>query len=397
MMRKNKGLINETVIILILFLPLIEPYGLEDLGKMGGGIWKYLHLFTMGLKGISYLTVFFACLKQISKWEFITWIFITYQGIILIMTILNEGASFSIISNLTNPMVLTMLVQYYIKNGNAKKFLKVIQIALEVIIIINLLTIILIPKGLYIDDRGWTDNWILGYRNLHLYYFLPYIAICGINEYLKNGKIGKRFYLMSGLIVFSAFMCKSTTALLAMTVLFVLIVLFEHRKLPRFFSVRNICIVSLVISILFVFFSFQNYFSDFIENVLGKSATFSNRTIIWEKASSEFLKNPIWGYGRISYKGLFAGTEIGHMHNMFLDILIQGGIILMSIFALIIISVSQKIEACKIAPMKNICMFVFSGYAVLFISEARRDTTMLFLYLSVCYYLPFLIKKYQIY
>jgi|GEM_PF-5628306 len=391
-----KKILNKPPVMVALLTPLIEPSGLEDLNIYIGGVWKYLHLLTITFKWISFVTVFFLSFKQLKKWEEVTWLFVAYQGLIALTTMINNGLSLPSISNLLTPMVAALLFQYYMKKGNAKKFLLIAQYILGFYILINLITVIAIPGGMYVDNRMWRDNWILGYRNRHIYYFLPFLAISGVIEYIEEKKIGISLYVLSAITVISSIFCRSTTSMIALILVLALVIFFENINLPQIVCVRNVCIASLLISFLFIFFSYQKYFSGFIENILGKDVTLSRRTLIWARAVMDFIQRPLFGYGMISYEGIFTTWDVTQMHNMFLDMLVVGGVTLTMIFGFLMYIISNKVDECKVPAMKNICIFVFVGYAVLFVTESRRDVTMLFIYMSLCYYLPFLVERYQI-
>jgi O-antigen ligase len=85
----------------------------------------------------------------------------------------------------------------------------------------------------------------------------------------------------------------------------------------------------------------------FVEDVLGKDITFTNRTYMWDAASKVFANSPIYGYG-------FVGADwyYSHMssfakgpHNFIWGILIYGGIILLALFTYICYMVFIKLPA----------------------------------------------------
>ena len=82
------------------------------------------------------------------------------------------------------------------------------------------------------------------------------------------------------------------------------------------------------------------------------------------------------------------------MHNMYMDILVVGGIMLLAVFTFMILMIDKKVKQCTILEIKNISNFIFVGYGILFITEARRDMVLLSICLATMYYLPDLIKRY---
>jgi O-antigen ligase len=82
-------------------------------------------------------------------------------------------------------------------------------------------------------------------------------------------------------------------------------------------------------------FKIQNLFKFLIEDFLGKSLTFSGRTYIWERAIYWIKKSWLYGYGyeRASLHQL--KTIFPYCHNILLEHMYQGGIILIICLLLI--------------------------------------------------------------
>ena len=61
----------------------------------------------------------------------------------------------------------------------------------------------------------------------------------------------------------------------------------------------------------------------------GRSANFSGRTLLWEKAMTSFSDSPIIGYGFDELDGLTKKFHLlmSHLHNGYIEILIKGGLI----------------------------------------------------------------------
>ena len=392
----KSNVLNNPIIIALLILPLIEPSGVEDMSVFLGGIWRYIHLSFVFFKAFSFFVVTLISIKRINRFNKTVYIIMIYQAMIAIVTIINGTIALSHFIVLFTPIIAVWLADYYLSSGNIKRFIQVFSLMLCIVVVLNFISILIWSDGIYIDDRGWKANWFLGYRNRFIYYFLPAIFLCGISQYIIKGKMGMMFYFLLIIIVASSFMVQSTTTMISMVFVGVMVLLFENRNLPKIITIWNEFIVSFVISILFVFFSYQKYFSDYIIRFLGKDATFSNRTMIWERAVADFFKKPVFGNGFVSYDNLFIGWTVGQMHNMFMDILVTGGIVLMVVFIILVLITHRSVNKCNIAAIRNIATVTFMGYGILFITEARRDVTLLFVFFIICSYLPDIINQYNI-
>ena len=80
----------------------------------------------------------------------------------------------------------------------------------------------------------------------------------------------------------------------------------------------------------------QNYYANFIENVLEKDVTFTNRTVLWDYGLLVLYNNPLFGIGYNSASKLSSSMlGVMHMHNLFMNILYMGGFIGFSLFVTI--------------------------------------------------------------
>ena len=85
-----------------------------------------------------------------------------------------------------------------------------------------------------------------------------------------------------------------------------------------------------------------------IEDVLGKDITFTNRTQLWDAAGSKFAESPIIGYGFVDsewYLSEMDSFAIGP-HNFIYNVLINGGLSLMTILLLTAIMALRSIRQC---------------------------------------------------
>lgn len=393
-----KQILNTKLVMAILLLPFLEPLGIEEMANYLRGGWTVLHQIFIILKLISFVVIAVFSIYQLGRPTIIFVYMLIFQVWIMLMTIINGGYSFSrLITSLTSIGVV-LLFDYYVRIGNTKKFISVAETILMVIIVINLITVIAYPNGMYVNDRNWSLNWLLGYKNLHIQYYLPFISICAINQNLKKGKLGVKLYAMLAVIIVSTYFSQSITSLISVSLIGLLTILFGSSELPEKINMTSIYIVSTALSILMIFMGFQNYFGEFLQNVLGKDVSMSSRTLIWSKGMNYFLQHPFLGNGivSISYAIGHRNYSVNQMHNMYFDILVVGGIVLLAIYTVIVILVNKKVSECRSLFLKKITLFVFAGYAVLFITEARRNLALFNMFMFLSYYLPTIVKQYNL-
>lgn len=136
-------------------------------------------------------------------------------------------------------------------------------------------------------------------------------------------------------------------------------------------------------------------FSGFIEGVLHKSITFTGRNLLWQEALQLINNNPYIGYGRVStnYISIWGGKYSSH--NIILELLLQGGIVALIPFLVIIFKAIKMLNKYRNSDLGNM---LFMALFLMFISlmmEAFVHEVYLYGTLILCCELPLLLKKYK--
>ena len=182
-------------------------------------------------------------------------------------------------------------------------------------------------------NRMPKEETFTGYYNNTLLFALP--AICASVLYIK---INKKYIRGIALIVASIVLCFLSTAgtprggILA----FFMVILVESLLIYKLKATKKVRIwvwVLLAVAFnVFVLFLYRpgtiSFLDSFITNVLHRSTDFTGRTRIWDIAIESIMAHPIIGAG---YK-IFA-PDMMHAHNMYLEILMEYGIVGLVLFA----------------------------------------------------------------
>lgn len=124
---------------------------------------------------------------------------------------------------------------------------------------------------------------------------------------------------------------------LSMIILFLLFILIPSQKLRKL-SIAGLFTIYVLFQT-FVVFSGKGLENNelavyFVVDVLHKDITFTHRTYMWDCALKTIVSSPIWGWGFVTlewYKSHMTSFAAGP-HNFILSILINGGVLLFSIF-----------------------------------------------------------------
>ena len=232
-------------------------------------------------------------------------------------------------------------------------FVKTLRSYFWIILLINLATIVMAPEGLsitYSRSGNMHINYFLGVDNQFGKYFFPGFAIIWFYEERFNKK--NSFTTISALLMIFAtyFITKSGTGLVLTIVLGFLYICYTLKLFRRLVSFKSLSIIvavltSSIIAGMGIMFNDNNFITRAVLAITGKNASFSGRVNIWATGVAKFLKRPIIGYGKTvgDYSITIGAKEIG-AHNIFIQTLIEGGIVGIILFLLPIIYAGVKSE-----------------------------------------------------
>ena len=319
-----------------------------------------------------------------------------YALVPAIVTFINGGKYISVIRNIIVLPAIVMWCDYIQHKG---KFILVnsLSLLLESFIYINLLTILLVPDGLYqfepieglVSDRVW----FLGYRTGHNIYLI-FGCICGYIRYLyseKNSLDLIRIIVLFGASVATVILIGTGTGFVVITAFVVLIPFCAiNKKVRMTFSWAILFHVVLFFAITVFFASqlFVGYFSLF-----NKSATLTGRTELWAFTWLRIIQSPIFGHGYMNdsdlmWLRLLAGGATTS-HNALLDMLFRGGIVTFALFILILIDVGRCLKRNGLSLFFNntlICLYICMFFVMQ--AESGMDSVVLFTMISLIAILP---------
>lgn len=230
------------------------------------------------------------------------------------------------------PIAATLLLARAVTPAYKREFLWAILILTTGYSTANLISICLVPVGTphLHPDVGYS---FLGHRNSACRsYLLALIA-----SFLIDSDKGRRFTLRTialvGIALAHSVVAYSATSLLALVALLIGIALISNVKLRKYLNAFTYVVAYFVAFFSVVVFRVQYNFSPLLEAILGKNASFTGRTDIWDKAISLLnLDHLLFGYhGTTEPLLVINGTLFGTAHNTVLNDLLWGGIVTLAI------------------------------------------------------------------
>lgn len=186
---------------------------------------------------------------------------------------------------------------------------------------------------LLIDPKGVVDGlYFLGYRTRIVEVLITAVTASSyIDCYQHKLSMRTVMTLVVGLV--QILMLWVATAIVGIGILLVSFLVFRRSTQlckPVMFNV--ITVLGIVATIAFCMFGASSFFSGFIQSVLHKTATLSDRTSIWTLAIQMIRKSPLFGYGVVDNGNhIFWATSWSasywQAHNNILQILLDGGML----------------------------------------------------------------------
>ena len=397
-MKKESSIIEIVTIFFLLFF-IVEPDGVAGAAMHLGGSWNMVHEFFRITKYVTFLAVV-PMLLIIGKPSKMLWLIIIYNTLIVVSCYFNRNLEWDFVFLLLKITAISILVEYFVVRKNPLIFLKAFFLFLFLYIIINFYTLIhYYPDGMYIDNRNWGYNFILGYKNRHIYFFLPCLLSLAILQYINYRKLNFSYYVVLSVVFLSCILNSSTTSLVVVF-LFAFLLVFGHRIImPKWITPATLFVFMAAISFFFIMGTISGDFAEYTEFIKDNSGkdvdTLASRGFIWAAAIVAVAEHPFLGNGNFSYYES-KYVEYYQMHNNFLDVLTLGGGILFFVFFLQFYVLSKNLNKIRNTWIYTVFVLIFFAYFIEFITEGKRDNIILYPILIIAYHSPLLIKKIDI-
>ena len=176
------------------------------------------------------------------------------------------------------------------------------------------------------------------------FFILEFFAVLVFDTYLRGKKnsIGLAIGIVLGCVVI--FRAHAVSGIIAVFLCAFLIIISNLEIAKRFFTYRKVYIVVCSMYFVVVFLNAIKYLDMFTSKYFGKTLARS-RTRIWAAALRNIQKRLLLGYGTVKGGRLsinYVGKNHWFAHNFVLEVLVQGGIILLCIFVLAFVIIAVR-------------------------------------------------------
>ena len=265
-----------------------------------------------------------------------------------------------------------------------------------VMILINLALLILKPEGIstletYSADGQFRQIDRMNFLEVDNRLSLPSLLAIATAYLLPDKKINK-ILRVTALIAGGAtnLLTMSGTGIGSYFVMLIYVVFIHKTKIrEKLINVKTLLLAYVFCMFLIVYAGLIPPLAHVIQEVLHKDLTFSGRTYIWEMCLGMISRHPIIGYGNFNNGWIIMWHGINrNAHNLFFDILIQGGIVLLLGYLTMVFTVLKTISGNKDKKSGLLLVLLFCLFVVM-LCESFLDNNYIFLAFSlalVCKY-----------
>lgn len=358
----------------LLLLPFFKPAFLMQ--------FDYINLsYNIAQIIVASLTIFhYIKRRSVSSCLFLI---ILMETIIFISSLINNLNIIDTTINIIQTLTLCILVENC-ASEDLSNFIKALKCILTTLLVIDFIFVLAYPQGIRI---GLYDTWLFGAKNAQITYILPTVFCTYVDGFIINKKNTKSLLYLIAVLLISVYILlivKSATSIITL-IIFTLLLLFSTNKIYSKLNIKTISLIYLVVVILIIFFQIQNNFSDLFHSLFGKDPTFTGRTDIWDKSLDYIKAQPFLGYGlEPSQIRTIKMNNIAALncHNMLLEILYDGGLVLFSVFCIFWKKICEKVDNFS-RNNDQILKSLLIAYMIELLTEAFSFEILLWIFILV--------------
>lgn len=232
----------------------------------------------------------------------------------------------------------------------------------------------LVPQGVYYHKNILARNMVLA-------------SIIFINFSLEEKNLLKKLYNILFLILSISliFISQSTTSIMYVSIFIIINIIIKIKKYNKTKYTKGIVFICILFNISILFIS-NPEMSKILENItfLGKNLTFTSRNDIWDFSLQHIVKNPLIGYGYSAFwtNSIISNTFINeygfhvpHAHNGYLNIILEGGLLVLLLIVYIINSNINNVLNRKNKWTNNITWSILMFTILINLTEAALIDT----------------------
>lgn len=310
---------------------------------------------------------------------------VIFFGVYILTTLIKTPSTIFSTVGFTVPHCIYVLFLCYQFRYHYKNILRLLSFVYGMYIYLNFILDLFFPNGIFVSRVTYHHMHLLGDDNALAYLMIPGIICMFCYSLAAYGKIRWYAWLAALLCDYTLISVWSVSGMVCMT-LFIILVFIGQKS--NMFRIPSWVLFGIFIGVVVVcFLGLANpYVQSFIGNVLKKSVTLSGRTIIWNQAYEIIEQNWLtgcggyWRVGRFLFNGMLYPC-----HTPYLQILIDGGVVLFSLFIICIILAFKRSKNTKHSLLLYAAIAGLTCMLINYITEYSQLYHFYVIYLLIIY------------
>lgn len=271
---------------------------------------------------------------------------------------------------------------------NAEDFIRCFRNVLFVLILVNMISVLAFPSGLY-GDR----NWFLGYKNGIGKYGIMLITVSCFTQTISKHKIDKMITLISvAASVITSALISSASGLVGCVLPYVVMLYvtatkqkkYDIARMRNYFAVIVFVFCTVVLTQTLLTNPWVEYF---ITKILHKTIMLSGRLVIWENVMKVVHQNLLIGIGTRTAEYnvmLFGGIRAASdAHNFYLEFMVEGGLVAVALQILMFIQMTRILDQYRVYKEISVLAGGLFTMMLIFITE-NTTITLLWIFFGIC-------------
>ena len=382
-----KKLMNQRWFIALVFMALYKPAMFSQMPALHtfdtiSNVFKIMVIAVLGVWFVYFyqkVSLFFVGIVFFEVWRVLATIYCGGDYTSLFLTILNA-------------LAICLVVEMGLKT-DPDALLDGASFTLGLFVLINFVTIILFPQGMY-EFNNYTQNYFLGYRNNSIMLFFPAIIFSIVRSLRKYNKLTLSSFVITAVSFANVILAFSATSVIGMTVFILFLLLALINKMPKFLNIITYLAINITYFFGVIILRLQEAFAFIIVDMLGRDLTFTGRTKIWDGALAAFAKSPVFGVGEIESQASRDLIGATHAHNYYLDLLYKSGLPgFLIFFAILIICGMALYRNRKNGKIPFVVSGAICAFMIMLQSEAYYNIYYFFSILTLAAFIPYALPK----
>lgn len=263
------------------------------------------------------------------------WMYLLFNGLIIYSTTQNYGFSMGILVNVLAGFFIILLIR---QDG------ELIIRALTIIAVIAL-----IANFISIARQGLSEfsEYFVGGKNSISIFFVPSAFLVMANAYIRRGKTSWFVACYAAVAALEVFLTNSATGIVTVVAMGAAMLWIKRFKPNVMACILGMILIQLILVFLTDMLTNSPLWLEILA-MLGKEATLTSRTMIWEQAIGMLKGDWLLGVGRgavIQYVNSWGGRGVAaEAHNFFLELLLEGGVLGFGLYVMLIWSAVRNLN-----------------------------------------------------